>query len=98
MKHSTTLQFKKDLSLRSLRRLDPLTLNGSNYLIESVITFELSPTVESTLVESVVAVVEVVEVVLLHAVNNAATANTKIAFFIFMVFVLFDCYIVKVPQ
>jgi hypothetical protein len=53
----------------------------------------LSTTVESTLVESVVAVVEVV---LLHAVNNAATANTKIAFFIFLAFVFIDCYIVKV--
>jgi hypothetical protein len=80
MKHSTTLQFKKDLSLRSLRRLDPLTLNGSNYFfVESVITF-----VESTLVESVdVAVV----VVLLHAANKPATARTKIAFFICSVFV-----------
>jgi len=79
MKHSTTLQFKKDLSLRSLCRLDPLTFNGSNYLTESVITFALSTTVESTLVESVDVAVEVV---LLHAANKPATARTKIAFFI----------------
>lgn len=84
MKHSTTLQFKKDLSLRSLCRLDPLTFNGSNYLTESVITFALSTTVESTLVESVDVAVEVV---LLHAANKPATARTKIAFFICSVLV-----------
>ena len=83
----------KDLSLRSLCRLDPLTLNGSNYLIESVITFVLS-TVESTLVESVDVTVVVV---LLHAVNTLATNTAKIAFFIFIIFCLLKYTIFILP-